>query len=212
MKRRLSSIAGSGLAIFLLFAAGCGSANATMEITENAVSLDKKGGVKLYLVEDFDKEYYDLEELSLMATKEVMEFNGAIRKEEGTQRPVWVEDVSLLEGEPRRICLVYSFENPGYYTDFQKEALFVESVETAVSSGRIFLGSVLQGKEGTITLDEAETERLGKKEVIISSSRMKLYPPGEVLYYSPEAILCEDGSVDMTGCSDGAVIILNNRY
>lgn len=209
MRKIVGKVAGACAAFLMLaFMAGCGGKGVPSDITGNALAVDKEGQVRLYLVDQFDKEYYDLDELTAMATEEAAKFNGRVHKESGDKSPLTMEEVKLLDGEGKQVRLVFCFSRDEYYSQYGEETLHYETMEVAAASKHVFIGSVFLGKEGGITLDDTEKAKLKANHVIVTDAKTRIYPPEEVLYYSHDAVLCEDGSIDTTGCEDTAVLIL----
>ena len=72
MKKRV--LAAVCICFLLMMLAGCGGAGVPDTVETTTICIDKKGGVTYYLAGAFDREYYQLEELTSMAEKEAAEF------------------------------------------------------------------------------------------------------------------------------------------
>ena len=95
----------TGLCLLLL--TGCGGASLPEMIDKTTISVDDKGEVTAYLVETFDKDYYNVSELMSMAVEDAAAYNTAAAKDEKV--PVTVDKVEMLEtGKDVRITYKFS--------------------------------------------------------------------------------------------------------
>lgn len=203
-KRCLTILAGV-LAAFLLLS-GCGEALKWGAWTGNGLAVEENGQVVYCVVDSFDKNIYDMNELTGMAVEEVALFNGKNRT--GDSVPASVEEVAQIEGSDQLVRVVYRFDRPESYGGFQGEKLFYGSLEEAVSAKWIFEGAVLLNGEESIVLDEKNRAKLSQNHVIVAEAKTVIRPPYEVLWYSEGVVLLPDGSVTTEGCSDVAVLLL----
>ena len=56
---------------------GCGKENVNVPVTTNTVEITEEGRLIAYIVEAFDKDYYDVNELKSMVDEEIAAFNTA---------------------------------------------------------------------------------------------------------------------------------------
>ena len=174
--------------------------------TEDRARLEKNGQVVLCVTDDFDRDFYSIEELTGMAVEEAALFNGKNKKGEGT--PVEVEEVARIEETDQKVRVIYRFADPEAMGTFLGESLYYETVAEAMKNKRIFQGEVLFGAEGKITFDEEKAERFSGRHVVITNTATKWKFPYDVLYYSEGVKLLEDGTADTTECQFPAIIIL----
>lgn len=109
----------------LLTVTGCGASKG--EVT--AVTIDKDGHVSNVIYEQFDKEYYDLQELSDMATQEVSEYNS-----EYLEPRITLDKVEAIdEGSFARVSMKY--DSAEDFSNFNDEDLFYGTIEEALAAG-----------------------------------------------------------------------------
>ena len=73
------------LCLCAVFLAGCGEAKVPDVIQAPTVAVAKEGTVEVWLLGDFDKNYYSVSELSDMALEEAGRFNAAKQKDSAVQ-------------------------------------------------------------------------------------------------------------------------------
>ncbi len=207
MRKQGSFVAKAGmlLSLFLLLS-GCGGKDSWKEWKADQLEINKDGQVIYCVVDGFEKNIYDVDELTGMAVAEAAEFNG--RNKTGDAAPVTVLDVSRLEEEQDKVRVVYRFDTGASYTAFQGETLVYETLEEAVTQKHVFSGSVLYNGEDSLTLDEPGRVKYRTKHVVVTDAKALIHLPEEVLYCSHGVTILKDGSVDTTGCEDTAVILL----
>lgn len=194
---------------------GCGSSVKVPEIVKESslvISADQK--LTLHLVDAFDKSYYDVDGLKVMATEEVEQYHEAMKDDAST---VVLKRVESVEGSSELVVVTYDFQGQKDYKSFVGKDFFYGTVEEAKQAGYDFvkLNQVLHGvaKEDTIVSGTLAEGGYEKKHVILLEENMKVYAPAKAAYISEDAEVMEDGSVDTTGVSgqDFPVIILLER-
>lgn len=189
-----------------LWVSGCGNSQVWAAWSTDQVAIEKDGRIVYCVVDSFDKNFYNLDELTGMAVEEAAYFNG--KNKSGNSTPVVVEEVAKVEEGDGLVRVVYHFDSDATYSAFLGEPLFYETLGQAVSAKRIFTGEVLFDAQGSISLDERTQEQLAGKHVIVTNSKTVFHPPYQVLYYSEGVKILGDGSVDTTACVDKAILIL----
>lgn len=202
MKKRLGILILACVSAVVL--AGCGS-DPLGAVDATTLILEKGGGLTYCLVEDFEKEYYDLQELEEMAKKEAADFNS--RVDAGGKGVVTVKKVELLQGSPDRISIVYRFEDSRSFTEFTGSSFFYGTVEEAVyRQGYDLKNALISVKDSTVQMEGALMQN-GKKTLIATDVKAVFYFPSGVSCLSGGLSLSEDGRVD-TSDAEGLVYIL----
>ena len=191
------------LSMLVLLLTGCGTHAGPDIIVETAIVVDKNGTVTYHLVEEFDKEYYDIAELSSMAAEEAAEYNGT--KASGEQA-VTVERVERLPENESKVTIRYQFDGTDSFSGFTDTVLYYGTVAGAIGGDISFRSNVKNVKDGTV-LTPAELVQDGEKKMIITDARAVIYCPAKVSCLSDGSTLREDGSVDTTE-SEGTVYII----
>jgi len=188
-----------------LLLTGCGQGKVPDNVDVPTIAVDENGGVTSYLVESFDKEYYDITELTSMAISEAAEYNTG--KQNGTEVPVIVEKIEELKDGSEKIVVTYKYDSTDTFSDFNHSILFYGTVQEAVDAGYDFDDSLVGVKDGNIISMEQILADTGK-HVVITQEKVKIYCPEKVAYISQGAVYESDGSVDATQTEDTVVILM----
>jgi len=189
----------------MLLLTGCGQAKLPDKIDEPTIAIDGEGRVTSYLVELFDKEYYDITELTSMAISEAAEYNTGKQAESGV--PVTVEKVEELKDGSQKIVVTYKYDGAETFSDFNGSILFYGTVKEAMDAGYDLAGSLKSVKDGSMISGE-QVMGDSEKHVVITQEKVRIYCPQKVAYISEGAVYEKDGSVDATQASDTVVILM----
>lgn len=174
---------------------GCGQKSSVPDtLLRTAIAVSQKGAVTVYLVEDFERDYYSLQELQEMAEGEVTEFYEENPSEE--EKAVVLESVE--ETGENRVKLIYQYADWTAYEKFNENVFFYGTLEEAKSQGiseEITLQAVSDGR--VKTLEELEKEK--KARLLVTDVNADIYCKGRVLYASEGAARKEDGSFSAEG-------------
>lgn len=188
--------------------AGCGQAGVPEAVDSTTVFLDKNGGMTYYLVEEFDKDYYSLSELSAKAADEADKFN----KGAGEKQSVAVDKVETLQENESKVLIVYRFDGYASFNEFNEKSnkklnkIFYGTVDEAFSQGYIAKALLRSVKDETVKTEE-QLKQEGTRKLIVTDEKAVFYCPAKVTYISEGAVLNEDGSVDASA-AEGTVYIL----
>ena len=195
MKKRV--LAAACICFLLMILAGCGGAGVPDTVETTTICIDKKGGVTYYLAGAFDREYYQLGELTSMAEKEAAEFC-----ESAGSSAVTVEKVELVPEGGGKVVITYRFDGCEAFEGFNNIGLFYGTAGEAKDAGYA-VNVVLTNEKGEEIPLNADMDR----RVIITDAKAFVYCPSKAAGVSVGAALREDGSVDTTA-AEGTVIIL----
>lgn len=192
---------------FCMFAlAGCGSAKVPDTVDTTSIVMNEDGTVTSYVVDIFDKDYYNVDELRTMAAEEVAEYNEANTTEDNATKPkVTVEKIELLENTDK-VQVLHQYDSAQTYADFNGSEFFYGTVGQAVAHG-YDLDIDLIKANGTDVMNSATLKTNTEKKILITDVKAFIYCPKKVAYVSHEAVMNEDGSVDTTQ-SDSYIYIL----
>lgn len=200
--------AGVCLLLCMCMFTGCGQAKLPEEVEVDTISVDKDGVVNSYLVRDFDKDYYNIDDLRSMAVEEAAAYN--TQKAVGNNTPVTVENVDLITGAGTRARVEYTYSSGEMFSDFSENDLFYGTVEFAIASGEWKASALVAVKDSAEVTGEMITEKYSDKHLIITDAKAMIYCPYQVLCFSKGAVLNEDGSVDPS-LVDGECVILMKK-
>ena len=198
-QNRIKKFLTAGLSgLLILSLTGCGQAAKLPETVENtSLVVEKDGKVTSYLVNTFDKDFYNLDGLTQMVEEEAEEFNAT--HTEATENPMNVKTVQVL-GDGAMVQVVQEFADTDSYAEYNEQDLFYGTrVEELVNAA-----------DGTPADSEKLDKALEKNHLIITNASAYIYCPYPVLYISEGVVMGEDGYVDASQ-SDGVVTILMKK-
>lgn len=191
------------VSIILVFSlTACGKVELPEKILDNTLVLNEDGSLDFYLTDSFDKDYYDVNELSTMAENEVDDFLSNSGNEKGA---VKVETANLVVNSGTNVSVKYNFSNAGVYSEFFGENLFYGTVADAVKNNEGLNSNFIDIKKGS-SVTKDELLKNVDRHIIITDSKAYIYCPSKVIYVSDNATY-KDGYVDCLE-SEGTVIIV----
>lgn len=177
---------------------GCGSDVPKIEKAEQSgIYLTKEGNVTAFLVETFDKEYYDATELEQMILTEIDEYNAtmdALADEAAAQQataPVRLVDVlspeeknaSVSGADTDTVTVQMEYASCADYTAFNGRVLFFGTVAQAETSGYP-VKTDLKSVSGDEVLKKADASAMSENHILIFEESITVHVPFEVLYVS----------------------------
>ena len=157
----------------MIFMGACGLSE--QSVTEDTITVDKKGQVSGIIVEDFEKEYYSQQELSQMITEEIDAYNtggDAIRLEKF--------EVSDLDG---KAYVNITYASTQDYKVFNEAELFDGTVSDAYQAGYEFV-DVRSVNEGDAGLDAKSVPEKGSMRILIFEEPVAVQVSGKIAYVS----------------------------
>lgn len=156
--------------------AGCGK---SLEADRDTVYVQKKGTVIGAAIADFDKDYYDEEELKSFVDEKVQEY-----QEEHGKDSVKIDKFSVEEGVAKLFIKYDSYEN---YQDFNEVTLFSGTIPQALAAGYKFDTEFTEIKDGEAggSVDNTTIVDLDSK-VVILSEKVDVKVDGTIQYVSSE--------------------------
>ncbi len=204
---------------------GCGQVKVPEDLLVPAISVTGKGEVTAYIVESFDKDYYDLEELRTIVEEELQDFNEGFVAEaeagEGTAAAEMVslkvyapEEISLLGDEAvtseealPKVVLVLKFRDTAAYEAYTGTDLFYGTVAQANKAGYDLAVELKSVKDGAV-IGKSRIYEKGKSHLLIVGDNIRIYGPGKAQYITAGAAVNEDGSVEPSDTDDNTYIIM----
>ena len=151
---------------------GCGQ----KESTVSTISIDKDGRISYLIYEDFSKDYYDLKELSDMASAEISEYNSEYISEK-----IKLESVESVEKDDSSfVKMVMDFDSADDFTVFNEESLFYGTVEEARQNGFTVSSSLVD--EGGEKLPDDFLDEHSDRHVIITNDKSRIITPFNIEY------------------------------
>lgn len=193
------------MSLCILLLTGCGQPGAPDEITVPTISVSDKGAVTSYLVSDFDKDYYDIAELSSMVTEEAAQFNSAHKTEEGKDI-VSVESVDTTKDGSSKAVVTMKFAELSAYEEYNDTTLYYGTIAQAHEAGYDLDVELMSVKDST-SIGKKEIYEMSTRHVLIVNEKVNVICPKKPLYISSGAVLNADGTVDVTQTQGSAYIV-----
>lgn len=192
----------------VLMLAGCGAARVPKEMRKTALVVSQKGKVTSYLVDVLDKEYYDLDELTDMASKEVEAYNE--KYQEGKKPPVVMK--SVKEQKDGQVAVIYQYLDTDVYENYNDAFLhFSECNSDLIEEYELEQFTFVQAKSGDEITNQQNQKILEDKYVLITDVDAVIYCPYRVAYVSEGGIYKPDGTVDTASQEGERVVILMEK-
>ena len=145
--------------------AGCGNA----VIQTDTLSLLKDGTATYTIISDFSEDYYDLEELKVMAQEEVTAYGSGVQ----------ITEAVVEEGV---LNFQYTFDTLSHYAGFMETACYQSTVEQAIKAGYKSDTHLASAKDGnTILMND---EKIQRHQLFVWNEAVTVRCSGNVLYYS----------------------------
>lgn len=188
-QNRIKKFLTAGLSgLLILSLTGCGQAAKLPETVENtSLVVEKDGKVTSYLVNTFDKDFYNLDGLTQMVEEEAEEFNAT--HTEATENPMNVKTVQVL-GDGAMVQVVQEFADTDSYAEYNEQDLFYGTRVEALAQGLTVNREFVNAADGTPADSEKLDQGVGKE----SSDHYKC----KRIY-----ILSLSGAIYQRGCGHG---------
>lgn len=180
-------------AVFAL--TGCGD---KFEPTESSIYVTSKGQVKTALMEDFEKDYYDFDELSKTVADEVKAYNLSAGAE--------VVGVGSLTQGTDGVTLFMDYESVKDYAQFNDVILFQGTYEEAVAAG--YEPAELYDADGMLYAD-ISSEHFSHLKVLVTEENICVQTTGKIKFVSEHVTVLDKklGKVVEAGKSNPAFIL-----
>ncbi len=146
-------------------------------ITGNAVVVTGEGKLISYLVDSFDKDYYDAQELAAMAMQEAEKFSTAMNF---STEPELVISGAEVWPETGQVALIMEFANAKSYAAYYNVDVFYGTVSEAMGAGWSLSGRLFDTKKQTVLSDDKLMD-YGEKMIFICSHEVDIRVPGKIL-------------------------------
>lgn len=164
------------LMILMCVIAGCGKVNASPSDMDT-LSFQKDGRIMQTIVDDFDQNYYDVDELSAMTQKKIDLYSD-------DEDDIVCEAVEENDG---MVTVKISYKTDSDYTDFNDRELFFGTVKEASTAGYAIKDMVVDNGE---SISDATLEQIENNHVAIiqtvAGEELGVNVYGKILYVSSE--------------------------
>lgn len=193
--------------------AGCTGKKVDLsDATESTIGVNGDGSVEEVVIEPFDKDYYSLTELTAYVNKQVDAFNQANPQEQPKNKKSDDEEITAVtvkyveaDEDAKTAKMALGYLNMDIYDSFNETDYRFLSMEEAASDKNISemngLVEVKNGEEKAFS----DLEEDKKLHLIYTDSSVKIQTGGKIVYYSKDASLIDDYTIQTT---DGPTVVL----
>lgn len=143
---------------------------------ESSVSLLKDGVVKATIVEDFDKSYYDKDELQQMILEEVVSYNRQLGED-----AVSVDKVSVENGVAR---VEMTYADSESYAAFNDGVFFLGPVSEAQKAGYDLNKVFISSSDQLVTAGMSDILEMSDAKILITDMKEPVVLDGKAVYVS----------------------------
>ncbi len=186
-----------GILLTLSFLAGC--SDGENDFDETTVSVEKNGKISEHIVEVFDKDYYNVEELKGEYTNAVDQYNESIGGEE--------IKLKRLELKDSKVFVDIAFTGPSDYESFVGETLFVGTINDAYDNG-YSMDVTLKGVEGGDKIGKVRIMGMSDKDIIILSEHVRVKTYKDIAYVSANVDVIDNRQARILSESDGLAYLI----
>jgi thioredoxin-related protein len=185
--------------IGILLLAGCTKEEifiTTDDITSDTMLVKRDGSLFVAIVEDFDKSYYNLDELNEFVSKEVNAYNNKVGSQE-----VAIEELGLKNG---KVVMILKYTKMAHYSAFNSMPAAYFSANTENVSLEL-PSQYMDTRKNTLVGKDAAMKS-DKNQVLVLYEPYEIIVEGDIRFYSDNATLLEGKKVK-SNTEDMTVVI-----
>lgn len=190
--------------LLLILAAGCGQNEPIGAHKITTIEVKKDGTLDYYLVDTFEKDYYELAGLTDLAKEEVATFKESNRSL-GTD-PVRVTSVEMVEGAKDLVSVNYRFTDGKCFEKFYNCLFYDGTVGEALEQKIKMLSGYRSVKDNSVVAEVTVRQMKGSR-LIITDQKCVVYCEEKPYCVSEGVIVQEDGGLDLSESKGNAYII-----
>jgi hypothetical protein len=185
--------------MLIISAAGCKKEEKVItadDVEVNTILAKADGSLQVATVEDFDKPYYTLAELSEYVTNEVNLYN----KNAGGEK-VKIDGLKIND---KKAIMVLSYTGMDQYSNFNN--VIAAYFNGGAGNVKLDMPATLVDVKNKATANTNEVIQNDKYKVLVMYEPYDIMVDGKVVYYSDNATLVDKSSVQGTG--EGATVVV----
>jgi hypothetical protein len=185
--------------LFILGTAGCSKEDVKLtadNVTTNTILAKSNGVLQVATIEEFNKPYYNLNELEDFIANEVAVYNKAA----GEQK-VTIEDVKLNDG---KAVLLLTYSGMDQYANFNDAV--AAYFNGGVSEVPLDLPATLVSEKNGSLASTQEIIGNNKLKILVMNEPYEIIVDGTIKYYSENATYVDDNKVQ--GATEGMTIVV----
>ena len=185
--------------IAALIPALAGCAQGEENYDETTLTVSKNGRVDQYIIESFDRDYYNIDELKAEYEKAVTAYNESIGGDE--------IKLKKIELKNSKVYVDIAFTGPSDYESFVGENLFVGTVNDAYDNGYTMDVTLKGVKEGD-KIGKVRIMGMSDKDIIILSEHVRIRTFKDIAYVSANVDVLSDNEARVLSESDGLAYLI----
>ena len=185
--------------IAALIPALAGCAQGEENYDETTLSVSKNGRVDQHIIESFDRDYYNIDELKDEYEKAVTAYNESIGSDEIKLKKIELKD--------SKVYVDIAFTGPSDYESFVGENLFVGTVNDAYDNGYTMDVTLKGVKEGD-KIGKVRIMGMSDKDIIILSEHVRIRTFKDIAYVSANVDVLSDNEARVLSESDGLAYLI----
>lgn len=167
------------LVFTFILLSGCGRKNIklkTDDVDVNTVVIKKDGTVQAATVEEFNKDYYNLDELKDFITKEINKFNSSV----GSDTAITMDSLEMDEEDA---VLILTYQNLDTYAAFNEVEAVTLGVD-ALQGENVELPDVFVKEDDGAYVKQDVALKNGKYKLVMIKDNIDLMVEGKIKYYA----------------------------
>lgn len=188
------------LAFTLILLAGCKRKDIklkTEDVGVNTVVLKKDGTVQAAMVEEFNKDYYSLDELNDFVTKQIDKFNNSV----GSETAITIDS---LEMNKEDAVLILTYQDLDTYAAFNKVKAVTMEVD-ALQGANLKLPDVFVKEDNGAYVKQDAALNNGKYKIVMIQDNVDLMVEGTIKYYT-NCILVNSYTIQTTPEGESVIV------
>ena len=185
--------------ITALIPALAGCAQGEENYDETTLTVSKNGRVDQHIIESFDRDYYNIDELKDEYEKAVTAYNESIGGDEIKLKKIELKD--------SKVYVDIAFTGPSDYESFVGENLFVGTVNDAYDNGYTMDVTLKGVKEGD-KIGKVRIMGMSDKDIIILSEHVRIRTFKDIAYVSANVDVLSDNEARVLSESDGLAYLI----
>ena len=188
------------LAFTLILLAGCKRKDIklkTEDVGVNTVVLKKDGTVQAAMVEEFNKDYYSLDELNDFVTKQIDKFNNSV----GSETAITIDS---LEMNKEDAVLILTYQDLDTYAAFNKVKAVTMEVD-ALQGANLKLPDVFVKEDNGAYVKQDAALNNGKYKIVMIQDNVDLMVEGTIKYYA-NCILVNSYTIQTTPEGESVIV------
>lgn len=178
--------------------AGCKKGNLSLslgDLNKNTIYVDDNGNTETVIVDDFEKDYYDKDELESFINEEITKYNGVYGEDAVKLNDLDVKDM--------KVKAAFSYKDMDTYASFSRMDAKFMTVKEAENQG-LLPQTMLHARDGK-EVDKSEILEKAEYKVVVLNEKYDVLVDGKIKYYTA-ALPINSRTVQTTG-EETAVIV-----